>query len=490
MRFILMGQVENITKSLRREDFRQELLFADARPELQGKHLHLETPEDGCLYEGDILSPEESLKQFYDFIVIFADQGMVQIYRWLYANGVPFGRVLRYPQFFAHSLAGVVYDISLVQEINTVIEQKKIRTLLDADGYFMTGPGFTAPMGLLPVRLFGIVDQDRASYRIYQNLYEQSYGSLADIHGRSFDLLVVMRPMDVEACQAFLQATDGCARRVLFYAASADCEELRQADFSRWGQVEWREIPQGGLLLVDKYPEASIGIYVVTHKKISIPAEDGIYKVIQAGRGIHLELGYIGDHTGDNISEYNPYINECTALYWLWKHAPEKYLGMVHYRRFFIRPENADKLCLLDEVAVRGYLEAYDVVLVQEWVSDVMVSQQLEQDVGEEQCREILSVFERVMACRQPDYLPALRYVMTNKGFYRCNMFIMDKRYMDAYCTWLFSFLLDVVRESGVMEQGSHLPQRGIGFFAERMLTVWLMYQDLRIKELPILELK
>ena len=99
MRFILMGQVENITKSLRREDFRQELLFADARPELQGKHLHLETPEDGCLYEGDILSPEESLKQSYDFIVIFADQGMVQIYRWLYANGVPFGRVLRYPQF-------------------------------------------------------------------------------------------------------------------------------------------------------------------------------------------------------------------------------------------------------------------------------------------------------------------------------------------------------------------------------------------------------
>lgn len=61
---------------------------------------------------------------------------------------------------------------------------------------------------------------------------------------------------------------------------------------------------------------------------------------------------------------------------------------------------------------------------------------------------------------------------------------------MDAYCTWLFSFLLDVVRESGVMEQGSHLPQRGIGFLAERMLTVWLMYQDLRIKELPILELK
>ena len=127
--------------------------------------------------------------------------------------------------------------------------------------------------------------------------------------------------------------------------------------------------------------------------------------------------------------------------------------------------------------------------MAEEWVSDVMVRMQLCADIGEECCDYVMEVLREVMLKKQPEYVSALDYVMTNMGFYRCNMFIMHRVQFARYCEWLFSFLPDVIAASGIMEQDTKLPARSIGFFAERMLTVWLMKQDLRIGELPIVSL-
>ena len=98
-------------------------------------------------------------------------------------------------------------------------------------------------------------------------------------------------------------------------------------------------------------------------------------------------------------------------------------------------------------------------------------------------------ILERLLQERQPEYVQAYRHVMTGYGFYRCNMFVMRREILDAYCTWLFSFIIDAVDQADLAALDAY-QQRAVGFFAERMLSVWLMQQRLKIKELPILEMR
>ena len=79
----------------------------------------------------------------------------------------------------------------------------------------------------------------------------------------------------------------------------------------------------------------NIKIIVATHKNYWMP-EDNMYIPVHVGaEGKDLDLGYIKDNTGDNISKKNKNYCELTGLYWAWENIDAEYIGLAHYRRHF-----------------------------------------------------------------------------------------------------------------------------------------------------------
>ena len=87
--------------------------------------------------------------------------------------------------------------------------------------------------------------------------------------------------------------------------------------------------------------EYSVKVIIAAHKKYQMPHDD-MYIPLHVGAegkldqdGKKLDLGYVKDNTGDNISKLNPSFCELTGLYWAWKNIDADYIGLAHYRRHF-----------------------------------------------------------------------------------------------------------------------------------------------------------
>ena len=89
----------------------------------------------------------------------------------------------------------------------------------------------------------------------------------------------------------------------------------------------------------------NIKILVATHKKYDMPTER-IYLPIHVGKAGKESLGYQGDDIGDNISWKNTSYCELTGVYWGWKNLQCDYIGLCHYRRYFLRKYSGGGSCL------------------------------------------------------------------------------------------------------------------------------------------------
>ncbi len=69
---------------------------------------------------------------------------------------------------------------------------------------------------------------------------------------------------------------------------------------------------------------------------------------------------------------------------------------------------------------------------------------------------------------------------------YICNLFVAKREILNSYCEWLFSFLIEAAEKMDVSSYDAS-GKRTIGFFAERLWTVWILKQNLKIKEKPYL---
>ena len=91
-----------------------------------------------------------------------------------------------------------------------------------------------------------------------------------------------------------------------------------------------------------------IKILVTYHKNAPIVKND-IFMPIHIGAALKQNdeewcKDMLSDMSGDNISLLNSTYNELTAIYWAWKNYDKlgnpEYIGITHYRRFFIFKES------------------------------------------------------------------------------------------------------------------------------------------------------
>ncbi len=241
-----------------------------------------------------------------------------------------------------------------------------------------------------------------------------------------------------------------------------------------------------------------IKIIVATHKRYEMP-EDKIYLPLHVGaegktdeNGSPLDLGYIRDNTGDNISEKNPYYCELTGLYWAWKNLDCEYLGLVHYRRYFILKKNRQMDSPFEKILntedVNYLIENYRVVVPRKrhYYIETLYSHYAHTHYAKH-----LDITRGIIQKQYPEYIQSFDFVMKQRYGYMFNMMIMERSLLDQYCRWLFDILFTLEELMGTPDV-SFYQGRFYGRVSEILWNVWLRYQLKRcvilpedVKELP-----
>lgn len=226
-------------------------------------------------------------------------------------------------------------------------------------------------------------------------------------------------------------------------------------------------------------------IIVATHKPYWVP-DDPMYLPVQMGHAVHPACGYIGDDTGDNISERNANFCELTGLYWAAHNIDSDYIGIVHYRRYFAsrrKSRFADKKSrVISHEELCSILATTNVVLPKE--RHYFIETNYTQYIHAHH-KQDLEVTRAIIARKCPEYLPAYDLYMSKTHGHHFNMFVMKKELLQHYCTWLFDILFELERELDMTGYTVN-DRRVFGFVSERLLDAWLTTNNISFEELSI----
>ena len=230
----------------------------------------------------------------------------------------------------------------------------------------------------------------------------------------------------------------------------------------------------------------NIKILVATHIKYQMPT-DSCYLPIHVGNKGKSNIGYIGDNTGENISEKNPYFCELTGLYWGCKNLKCDYIGLVHYRRHFSNKNFIYRLChnnfdcILNNREAEKLLKRYDVILPKKrnYYIETLYSHYAHTHYAEHLIETRKIIYEYYRA-----YINDFDIVMKRTSAHMFNMFIMKKELADDYCEWLFS-ILNKLEVKIDISQYSLFEARLFGRISELLLNVWLEHKQLEYSEIP-----
>ncbi|MBR3499461.1 MAG: DUF4422 domain-containing protein [Selenomonadaceae bacterium] len=373
---------------------------------------------------------------------------------------------------------------------------KKIGRALDFDaflaasGFRMHTIGFNSAVDCLAEKV----------HPIMENVYGKIFRAFDECKFHHFDALILSKERSPEEFVDALIKTDALSENIFaFVRKNSALEKFLAAQENFFASVERFSFSNGSWFHIKKIvPPADVCVYVVTHKDAKLSALPAGYKFIHAGHARAKNFfGYAGDDSGSNISRLNPFLDEATALYWIWKNTSHSIVGLVHYRRFLTTDDNqkifdAEKILSAEEIL--KLLDEYDIITHHENMFNRPQRDMIILSTGQP---DLVKVTEKIvrshLARVHPDYLDAFDDLINGVTLFPAAIQITRRNIFNAYCEWLFSFLLDATEEirdkielrGKSLEEMGHDYSRVVGHFAERLMTVWLMKNHLRIKTLP-----
>lgn len=245
--------------------------------------------------------------------------------------------------------------------------------------------------------------------------------------------------------------------------------------------------------------DSSVKIVVATHKMYQMPT-DGMYIPLHVGaegkkdeQGNELNLGYIKDNTGDNISLLNSSFCELTGLYWAWKNLDSNYIGLVHYRRHFTMKNRKGFENVLSYNDLKPYLGKIRVFVP---TKRKYYIESLYSHYAHTHYSLHLDETRKIIEIKYPEYLRSYDKILKQTYGYMFNMMIMDKCLLNEYCTWLFDILFELGKRMGTQEL-SAFQGRFYGRVSEIIFNVWLdeklelgeLKKD-EVKEIPCIHME
>ena len=231
-------------------------------------------------------------------------------------------------------------------------------------------------------------------------------------------------------------------------------------------------------------------ILVCCHKQAEIPFDEN-FLPIHCGKKLSQEdLGMIGDDTGDNISELNPYFCELTAQYWAWKNLKDvDVIGLCHYRRFFRLSGGVGRTYRqisiahkdIDTSLIPKLLDGYDVILPKPLMLKESIYDFFSADMTEVQMQIYLRQFSKM----HPEYKKVMVDYLNGNRHIGCNMAIMSWELFCKYNEFLFDILFQAKEYIKILPYSYY--NRSFGMFSEILLPVFCKFNGLRINSLPMM---
>ena len=424
-----------------------------------------------------------------DYIVFESGDEFIHRFNELYQLGL-FDRFITRETLMKYA-ADNFYSLQNNLDLNKLLREQKIFRLLDVDNFLAKNDMFY-DFDIADMEIEAVDKNSFAKkFPVVENLYGKIYSSLDDCRFKNYDALFLTAERSPEEFIDVLIETDSLAENIFtFVRKGSALEKFLAANENAFEKILRFPAVNGNWIFIKKIVRADFKVYVVTHKKVKLDDLPEGYEIIHAGREGKEDFGYLGDDTGDNISRLNLYLNEITALYWMWKNTSHEIIGLNHYRRFF----TLDKKNILTEVQAREILRGCDVIVVKGKFFPLTQHNLKKMVCGDDLNDFAEKIFREHVARKQPDYLDAFDYVSSSYAEFMYEMFITRRKIFEAYCKWLFSFVIDVTKEllakTNIADIKNSRKVRVVGLIAERLMTVWLIKNHLKIKPLDIIFLR
>ncbi len=223
----------------------------------------------------------------------------------------------------------------------------------------------------------------------------------------------------------------------------------------------------------------SMKVLVCYHKPTKLYKDD-IYVPIHVGRACPSSLteeeqtwmheNMIGDDTGDNISELNPFFAEMTAIYWAWKNydllGNPDYIGLCHYRRV-INKEDCTSALNFD-------------ITASVWENHLQLGMQFIDFHHTNDLNYAVSMLD-------PSFNDVIKKYLAQKKGYFLNIFIMKKELFFEYCETIFPILFKIhenINYSTYTVYNKRMP----AFVAERLTGIFIKSKEKKysVKEITV----